>query len=202
MRKLLFLTGLVMAAVLIACSGNASANSSSPSTASGDGGKTTVTIDGKKVEVDTFTANHYENFEIQDALKREAYVCKKVKPTSASFFGRKLAEVVWRAIRPDRTENGTVTVVYYEKGIEIKKNEQSWFYDDFKFKERYLRTLSATESILHPGIWEPAYVEFNSRGLLVFTYAYTAGCPDEEYIPFFKYQSKKLGILEINNLIL
>lgn len=203
MRKLLFLTGLVMAAVFfIACGGNANASTSAPSTTSGDDGKTTVTIDGKKVEVDTFTAKHYNKVYIDGALVREAYICKTTKPLSASSFGKKKAEQVWRAIRINASEVGTVTVVYYEKGVEIIKDGQHWFYDGFQFTERYLRILSASESVLHPGVWEPVYAEIDYQGTFTFTFAYTGGCPDKEFIAFFDYQRQDLGITKIKDLII
>lgn len=75
---------------------------------------------------------------------------------------------------------GTVKVIHYEKGIEVVKDGKSWFYDAaylyksdesdsspvgvfvvMERKEMEEPCLSATESILHPGVWEPSTVELN-----------------------------------------
>ncbi len=76
---------------------------------------------------------------------------------------------------------GTVKVIHYEKGIEVVKDGKSWFYDAahlysannigdtpeeiFTFwaqKERQDPKISASESILHPGVWEPVVVSFSN----------------------------------------
>ncbi len=200
MKKLLFLAGLVMAAVLIAC-GNANANSSSPAETSGGGSTTTVKIDGKSVEVDTFTAKHYTNDAIAEALVREKFTSKLPKISSASGFGKKKAEVVWRAFAPhgfsiDFVEYGRATVVHYEKGIEIIRDGNSWFYGNIPYDgPSSIFHITAVESVLHPGVWEPAYADLSFGGSdLELHFLYKGACKEDHWILFYDFQQKKYGI--------
>ena len=201
MKKLLFLAGLVMAAVLIAC-GNANANSSSPAEASGGGSTTTVKIDGKSVKVDVFVADHYDEDEIAEALVREKFTAKLPKITDASSFGKKKAEVVWRTFAPHDIdamliEYGQATVIHYEKGIEIVRDGRSWYYGNISYEDiSSIVHVTAVESVLHPGVWEPAYLEVapGSHPNLRFHFLYKGACKEDHWILLYDFQQKRYGI--------
>ena len=191
-----------MAAVLIACSGNASANASSPSTVSGDGSTKTMNINGQTVTIDVFTADHYDEGEIAEALVREKFTSKLPKIANASSFGKKKAEVVWRTFAPHNEvgtmlmEYGQATVVHYEKGIEINRDGKSWYYGDISYDgASSIFHITAVESVLHPGIWEPARAELAFGGSdLEFHFLYKGDCREDHWILFYDFQQKKYGI--------
>jgi len=172
MKKLLFLTGLVMAAVLSACSGGNSK------------GTTKVKIDDLGwVVVDTFTANHYADYQIRDALMREEFVSKVTKPTGASSFGKKIAEREWRAFNANLEEKGTVTTIEYERGFEVIKDGKHWFYDTNHIDESDLEfrmDIGAAESVLHPGVWEPVWIDRTMLNSVAFYFIYRCGWKDIE----------------------
>ena len=199
MKKFIILTGLVMAAAFIACGGNANANTSSPAGTSADGSKTTVTIDGKSIEVDTFTAKHYIEANLAEALIREKFTSKLPKITDASTFGKKKAEVVWRAFAPHGfgsglIEYGKVTVIHYEKGLEIIRNGKSWYYGNIPYDGIFsIANITAVESVLHPGIWEPANLSLSGSDLL-FKFMHKGGCKESHFIIMWDFEQKKYGI--------
>ena len=193
MKKLLFLAGLIMVAALSSCSGNGGKTGESAADAS----TTKVTIDGISVEVDTFTAKHYAEYIIKDALAREEFVSKVTRPTDASAFGKKKAEAVKRAFNANVEECGTVTIVYYENGLEVIKDGKSWFYDGFPYDEfRSIRTISAAESVLHPGQWEPIHIDFLLTKSWECLYVYDGDYKGKECFYIREYKRNDLKLLE------
>ena len=193
MKKILFLTGLVMAAVIVlgACSGSG-------------GKKTKIDVMGETVKVDTFTANHYNLYVINEALKRDKYVQKVTKPSSAKDFGRRLSEITWKAVKPDKKVAGEVTILLYERGLEVVKDGKSWFYDFANISyDGDKNLITATESILYPGVWEPAAVSINTAGGddIQYWYIYDCGCEEKERFYLSKYDRRKLQIKTIPDLI-
>lgn len=172
MRKILLWTVLAVAAVLSACSGGNSK------------GTTRVKIDDLGwVVVDTFTANHYADYLIRDALMREEFVSKVTKPTDASSFGKKIAEREWRAFDANLNEKGTVTTVEYERGFEVIKDGKHWFYDIENIDESDLEfrmDIGAAESVLHPGVWEPVWIDRTMLNSVAFYFIYRCGWKDIE----------------------
>ena len=189
-----------MAAVLIAC-GNANANSSSPAETSGGGSTTTVKIDGKSVEVDTFTAKHYIEMHIAEALVREKFTSKLPKISNASGFGKKKAEVVWRTFAPhginfSLIEYGKATVIHYQKGVEIVRDGKSWYYANIPYDGlSSIFHITAVESVLHPGVWEPAYANLSFGGSdLEIHFLYKGACKEDHWMTFYDFEQKKYGI--------
>lgn len=186
--KKLQLTGLVMAAVLSACSGGNSK------------GTTRVKIDdfGWAV-VDTFTANHYAKYQIKDALAREEFVGKVTKPTDASSFGKKIAEREWRAFNANLVEKGTVTTVEYERGFEVIKDGKHWFYDIENMDESDLQfrmEVGAAESVLHPGVWEPVWINRTMLNSIAFYFIYRCGWEGIEGFYISEREQAKLKIYD------
>lgn len=174
MRKFLVLAGLVMAAALSSCSQNSK--------------MAKVEVDGKTVEVDSDIVNRVPPPAVEAAIQRRPYLEKIKQPTSAASFGKKMKETVWRAFRYERKgiffemfEAGKVTVICYQKGIEVIYNGQSWFYEQKYFTEHMLvedyydTTITASESILHPGVWEPAHAEVSIGNDIYMEYIYDGG---------------------------
>ena len=186
MKKLLFLTGLVMAAVLSACSGGNSK------------GTTRVKIDDVGwVVVDTFTANHYTQYQIKDALAREEYVSKVTKPTDASTFGKKIAEREWRAFNANLEEKGTVTTIEYERGFEVIKDGKHWFYDIEHMNQNDIKPsigVGAAESVLHPGVWEPVQIRRSITNGVFFTFVYDCGAKEKELFIILESEQPKYKI--------
>ncbi|MBO7588827.1 MAG: hypothetical protein J6T18_05315 [Bacteroidaceae bacterium] len=186
MKKLLFLTGLVMAAVLSACSGGNSK------------GTTRVKIDDVGwVVVDTFTANHYTQYRIKNALTREEYVSKVTKPTDASTFGKKIAEREWRAFNVNLEEKGTVTTVEYERGFEVIKDGKHWFYDIEHMNQSNIEIrmdIGAAESVLHPGVWEPVEIRRSMSNDVFFTFVYDCGAKERESFLIWEPEEPKYRI--------
>ena len=192
MKKLLFLTGLVMAAVLSACSGGNSK------------GTTRVKIDDLGwVVVDTFTANHYTQYQIRDALMREEFVSQVTKPTDASSFGKKIAEREWRAFDANLNEKGTVTTVEYEKGYEVIKDGKHWFYDIDHMNQNEIKPsmdIAAAESVLHPGVWEPVQIRRSMTNDVFFTFIYDCGASKRESFLIWEFEQPKYKIYGPENV--
>jgi hypothetical protein len=191
MKRLFLLVGLIMVATISACSGADR--------------KTKIEIKGQTVEVDTFTARHYGENKIYDALQRDEFVKKVSKPKDAKNFGKKLSLTIWKAFTPEDIFDGEVSVVYYEKGVEIVKNGKSWYYDYAHMSyigEKNL--ITGTASVLYPGVWEPAVVSF-AQGLysreIEYWYIYDCGYKDRETFYMFDLQQEKLGIKRLSDLI-
>jgi len=186
MKKLLFLTGLVMAAVLSACSGGTPRNT------------TRIKVDDVGwVVVDTFTANHYTQYQIKDALAREEYVSKVTKPTDASSFGKKIAEREWRAFNANLEEKGTVTTVEYERGFEVIKDGKHWFYDNEHMNQNDIKLsigVGAAESVLHPGVWEPVQIRRSITNDVFFTFVYDCGAKEREIFLIYEDEQPKYKI--------
>lgn len=189
MKHLVLLAGLVMAAAVCSCTSK---------------GKTSLEINGKTVRVDTFTANHYTKFEIGAALARDSVVRKVKKPTSAADFGKKKYAIEWKAVNHKLEANGTVTVIHYEKGVEIVKDGKSWFYDFANFRDDDCQNgcWSAAESVLYPGVWEPTGIIVSSIAKnLIFSYMYTCKSDKYEVFGFFPYEYEEKNISSIEDLI-
>ena len=176
MKKNLFLVVIgAIALVLTACSSKTKSPLAFMASAT-----TSVEVNGESIDVDTFVVNHYMKTRVKEALLRDKAVRNVTRPTDASSFGKKKAEVHWRAFEGDLRgdkyfkEVGTVTVVHYEKGLEIIKDGQSWFYDGFQYVERNIWHISAASSILHRPQWEPVDVAFHSTDF-GFIYLYPQG---------------------------
>lgn len=202
MKKLLLVTGLVMAAVLIAC-GNAGATS--PTTTSGDGSTKIVKINGKSVEVDAYTAENFTPTKIGEAIAREKFTSQLPKIASAAAFGKKRAEVIWRAIVPHifTTDLGTVCVTYYDKGVQITKDGKSWFYGNINYEGlSTLYHVAATESVLHRGVWEPVYVETASGNNPDFRYHFLhkGKCKEDHWVLLLAFDREEFGINSISDL--
>lgn len=128
--------------------------------------KSSIVVDGKSYSVDKFLLEHYTETHVKEALKRADAQVNVVRPTDASSFGAKKAEVTWYAYEEDLKADlfvkkvGTVTVVHYEKGIEIIKDGNSWFYDGFEFREWNMWSITASIAILDRPRWEPTRIKF------------------------------------------
>lgn len=205
MKKLLLLAGLVMATAVCACSGTSGKKAENALAAIfDDGGKTKIKMGDREVEVDTFIFNNYGEKKIYKAMQRDEYVKKVSKPKSAKEFGKKLSQTVWKAYAPRGIMIGEVVVVCYEKGVEVDKDGKSWFYDFAHMSYKGDKAaISATESVLHPGVWEPVGVSINTVGGsdIEFQYLYDCGCPEEEVFYMFDYKQKKFNTYKIQDLI-
>ena len=213
MRKILFLTGLVIVGVCLSCTEkklqreiakSVDSVSSISSSKTNDSNDNNVSYK----EVDKSLSKRYYDYEINEAKQRERYTSKLPKINSASSFGKKKAEVVWRAFVRDENksfmEDGTVTVTHYENGLKISRNSKSWYYGNIKYDGiiSFFHT-TATESILHPGIWEPAYLELEIMAQepdLYFNLMYKGNCPDNHSITMHSYECKKLKINSNNDM--
>lgn len=128
--------------------------------------KSYIVVDGKSYSVDKFLLEHYTETHVKQALKRADAQVNVVRPTDASSFGAKKAEVTWYAyeedLKADKFVNkvGTVKVVHYENGIEIIKDGNTWFYDGFEFREGNMRSITASIAILDRPRWEPTRITF------------------------------------------
>ena len=166
-----------MAAACVACNGS---KASTPPTDSPEAElqkeTVTITVDGKSYQLDADVAEKYSTYYLEKALKREEYIKNLKEPTNASSFGRKLQEEVWVVFHSDTQKEiaGRATVILYEKGIEISKDGKTWYYslDHCRDLPKFFN-LSAMESRLHPGVWEPAFVEADPTGTLTYRNIYT-----------------------------
>lgn len=128
--------------------------------------KSYIVVDGKSYSVDKFLLEHYTETHVKQALRRADAQVNVVRPTDASSFGAKKAEVTWYAYEEDLKADlfvnkvGTVTVVHYENGIEIIKDGNTWFYDGFEFREGNMRSITASIAILDRPRWEPTRITF------------------------------------------
>lgn len=196
----LFFVAFIVAAVISSCAGN---GNNDPKTANDDS-KVSMKIDGVTAEVDTFTVNHYPDYVIKDALEREEHIKDLVRPTDASTFGQKKAKVVKRAFNANVEEKGVVTIIFYEKGLEIIKEDKSWFYDRFiydDFFERSIRFVSAAESILHPGVWEPIWTDYLLTKSWECHYIYDGDYEGRECFYIREYQQNDLVLHEYSEWI-
>lgn len=144
-----------------------------------DQSKVTVYVDGGYAyKVDTAVMNQYGEIRVKLALQRDRRYSQENLPVNASNFGPKKAEFNWRAFVYDlRTLNnrlekgelvvsnwkevGIVTVVHYEKGLEIIKDGQHWYYDGYDYDEDNIHRYSGGLSKLHSPRWEPVKVGDN-----------------------------------------
>lgn len=168
--------------------------------------KTTVEIDGKSYDVDTFVVNHYTKTQVGEALKRSEAQKYVVRPTDASKFGAKKAEVCWVAfeddLKADCQKVGTVTVVHYENGLEIIKDDQHWFYDGFPWEGEWkMWKTTASVAILDRPRWEPTDIKFTDIGV-EFEYLYMKGYNGFESWIMSSYDREKFGIKDEDDIIL
>lgn len=186
MKKYLPFAVLIILTALSSCSGKSSKST------------TKIKIDDIGwVIVDTFTANHYTQYQIKDALAREEYVSKVTKPTDASRFGKKIAEREWRAFNANLEEKGTVTTVEYEKGYEVIKDGKHWFYDNEHMNQNDIKLsigVGAAESVLHPGVWEPVQIRRSITNDVFFTFVYDCGAKEREIFLIYEDEQPKYKI--------
>ncbi len=205
MKRLILMAGLVMATAVCACSGTSGKKAENAlAGVFDDGGKTKIKIGDREVEVDTFIFNNYGEKKIYKAMQRDEYVKKVSKPKSTAGFGRKLSRTVWKAYAPRDIFIGEVIVTCYEKGVEVNKDGKSWFYDFAHMSYKKDKALiSATESVLYPGVWEPVAVSVNKVGSpgFKFLYIYDCGSPETEEFYMFGYEQKKFNTYKIEDLI-
>ncbi len=205
MKKMFLLAGLVVVIAMCACSGTSGKKTENALAGIfDDGSKTTIKLGNREVEVDTFIFNNYGEKKIYKAMQRDEYVKKVPKPKNAQNFGKKMSKTIWKAYAPRNIFIGEVVVICYEKGVEVNKDGNSWFYDfDHMSYEGDKAAITATESVLHPGVWEPAAVTINTVGGsdLKFQYLYDCGCPEEESFYMFGYEQKKFNTYKVENLI-
>lgn len=194
MKKFLFLAGLVMAAVLCSCSNGQSKK-----------GEVTLKINGEKITVSSETSERFTEKDIKIAWRRYKHLRdNNIKPpTDASEFGLKLFELYWKAVDRNFEAIGLVTVVHYERGVEVIKDGKSWFYDfkNFVMVSPRLFEFYAMESVMHPGVWEPVVVTreaIDEENYFVFNYSYTGVMGKMElcFVPEEKYKSKGFSIIE------
>lgn len=169
-----------------------SCNGNSKSSNSGEG-------PGK---VDSYAETHYSESQIKEAIQRDIDVQNFIRPTDASSFGEKKAEVKWRAFEKDMKEKifvkekGEVIIIHYEHGLEIIKDGQHWFYDGFEYDDYNISSISAGIAILHRPRWEPVCARFSGADLL-FEYLYPIG---HKTIETFFIAETILEILNINRI--
>lgn len=169
--------------------------------------KSSIVVDGKSYNVDKFLLEHYTETHVKQALKRGDAQINVVRPTDASTFGAKKAEVTWYAYEEDLKADlfvnkvGTVTVVHYENGLEIIKDGNSWFYDGFEFSEPNMWRISASIAILDRTRWEPTRIIFSDTGV-DFKYLYMKDYNGWENWGMTSIAREKLGIKDEDNMIL
>lgn len=162
--------------------------------------KKTVEVDGIAYSVDSFIVNHYSEHRIEGAISRDVTMQNIIFPSDARYFGRKKAEVRWRAFDEDMQavghvrEVGKVIVVHYEHGLEIIKDGQHWYYDGFEYDEDNLTDITAGISVLDRPRWEPVTLSFKGS-FLVFDYLIPIRHPGQEW---FDIGEDMLYNLEIN----
>ena len=205
MKRLILMAGLVMATAVCACSGTSGKKAENALAGIfDDGGKVKMKMGDREVEVDSFIFKNYGEKKIYKAMQRDEYVKKVSKPKSAAGFGKKLSQTVWKAYAPRNIFIGEVVVTYYEKGVEVNKDGKSWFYDFAHMSYQGDKAaITATESVLHPGVWEPAVVTINTVGSqgFKFQYIYDCGCPETEIFYMFDYKQKEFNTYKIEDLI-
>lgn len=133
--------------------------------------KSLIVVDGMSYSVDKFLLEHYTETHVKQALKRAYAQVNVVRPTDASSFGAKKAEVTWYAYEEDLKADlfvnkvGKVTVIHYENGIEIIKDGNTWFYDGFEFDEWNMWSITASIAIMDRPRWEPTRIRFSDTGV-------------------------------------
>lgn len=208
MNKKLLFCGLIMATVCLSCTEKKSQTPYNDYIDSTSLSSEPIPQIVEDEGIDESISKRYYDYEIAEAKQREKYTNKLPKLTDVSSFGKKKAEVVWRAfVRDDDwliREDGTVTVTLYEKGIKISRNGKSWFYGNIKYDGlSSIFHTTAIESVLHPGIWEPAYLELEimaSEPDLYFNFMYKGDCPDTHSISMHCYEQKKFKINSNNDM--
>ena len=193
MNKKLFLS-IVVAIVATMTFSSCKGNSQSSNSEEGSG------------KVDSYVETHYPETQVKKALQRDIEVQTVIRPTDASNFGSKKAEVHWRALINDRTEDnfvkedGMVTIVHYEHGLEIIKDGVSWFYDGFEYSEANVMQIGAGLSILHRPRWEPVNIRFSSTDLL-YEYLYPVGHKSSESFIIAESELYKLDINQRGDIL-
>lgn len=189
------LLSIIGAIALVMTFGSCKGNSQSSNSEEGPG------------KVDSYVETHYPKTQVKKALQRDIEVQRVIRPTDASNFGVKKAEVQWRAFEIDMQvrhfvrEVGKVTVIHYEHGLEIIKDGQSWYYDGFEYDEYNISSISAGIAILHRPRWEPVLVRFSVADLL-FEYLYPIGHTSIESSIIAESDLYELGINRIGDLII
>ena len=121
------------------------------------------------------------------------------KPTDTSSFGKKIAEREWRAFNANLVEKGTVTTVEYERGFEVIKDGKHWFYDIENMDESDLQfrmEVGAAESVLHPGVWEPVWIDRTMLNNIAFYFIYRCGWEGIEGFYISEREQAKLKIYD------
>lgn len=169
--------------------------------------KSSIVVDGKSYSVDKFLLEHYTETHVKQALKRADAQVNVVRPTDASSFGAKKAEVTWYAYEEDLKSDlfvnkvGTVTVVHYENGIEIIKDGQHWFYDGFTYtREWNMWSITASIAILDRSRWEPTRIRISDTGV-DFDYLYMKDYNGFESWGMTSIAREKLGIKDSHDMI-
>ena len=176
-------------------------------TACSNNSKSSIVVDGKSYSVDKDILEHYNEIQVGQALKRADAQINVVRPTDASTFGAKKAEVKWRAFEDDlkadnqTKEVGTVTVIHYENGLEIIKDGNSWFYDGFEFDEWKMWCITASIAILDRPRWEPTRVKLTDIGV-EFEYLYLKDYNGWERWIMTSIAREKFGIKADDDMIL
>lgn len=192
--KKLFLSIFGAIALMITC------------TACSDSKTTWVKVNGKMYSVDTFVVNHLTPEGVERAIIRAEALKDVIRPSDASSFGAKKAEVIWYAFEEDMKADlfvrkaGTVTVVHYESGIEIIKDGKSWFYDGFEYDICNLRYITACIENLERSRWEPAGVITTDIGVR-YEYLCTKDNILSELWLIPNYEREKLGIKSVKDII-
>ena len=176
-------------------------------TACSNNSKSSIVVDGKSYSVDKDILEHNTETHVKQALKRADAQINVVRPTDASTFGAKKAEVKWRAFEYDlkadnfTKEVGTVTVIHYENGLEIIKDGNSWFYDGFEFEEWKMWRITASIAILDKPRWEPTDITFTDCGV-EFEYLYLKNYNGWERWIMVSFAREKFGIKDEDDMIL
>lgn len=189
------LLSIIGAIALVMTFGSCKGNSQSSNSEEGPG------------KVDSYVETHYSEIQVKEALQRDIEVQRVIRPTDASNFGVKKAEVQWRAFEEDMQvrhfvrEVGKVTVIHYEHGLEIIKDGQHWFYDGFQYDDHNISSISAGMAILHRPRWEPVCARFSGADLL-FEYLYPIGHTSIESSFIAESDLYELGINGIGDIII
>lgn len=210
MKKLLYFAGLVMATALscVSCSNKSEKVTVSQSSPTTD----FKTESGETVELDSFVVNHYNHLCINEALAREQFVSKVQKKQNAADFGKKRFVIKAKTLSQydvpvgtKGTPNGEVSVIHYQKGVEVVRDGKSWFYDfaHFRFDDADTREYIAAESVLHPGVWEPVETGWGFYHDIELRFVYTCGYEDRmEKVSYSEGIVKKKNIKYDSDLII
>ncbi len=170
------------------------------------------TESGETVELDSFVVNHYNHLSINEALAREQFVSKVQKKQNAADFGKKRFVIKAKTLSQydvpvgtKGTPNGEVSVIHYQKGVEVVRDGKSWFYDfaHFRFDDADTREYIAAESVLHPGVWEPVETGWGFYHNIELRFVYTCGYEDRmEKVSYSEEIVKKQNIKYDSDLII